>query len=314
MTLKAAPLAVDHIYKTFPKGKTKENVVAVKDVSFTINPGEIVAFLGANGAGKTTTIKLIAGLISPDSGEVRINGKNPLLDRSVYSEFSILLDQHKYAYARRRVADSLCSFGVLKGLSYARSKRRAQDLLHFVGLSEKADAECRTLSKGMEQKLNLAVCLISEPKLLLLDEPTNGLDVEATQQMIGRLRDLVTSCGLSILLTTHMLDVAQTMSDRVVVIDRGSIIAQDTTQALLKRFSGEIYKIRFSGKLSNSQQLALSKSAVVSSSDAEIILPGNSQKLYQVLALLQPLPIISVTTGDTSLTDVFLKLIGGSHV
>jgi ABC-2 type transport system ATP-binding protein len=177
----------------------------------------------------------------------------------------------------------------------------------LVGLQDKARARVRDLSRGMQQKLSIAVSLINNPKLLLLDEPTNGLDVEAAEQIKELLRDRAGN-GLAILLTTHQLDVAQEIADYVSIIRGGKIIAESSTEDLLSRFSGTAYVIRFDGDLGTVRE-ALLYSLDASIEDNSIYVRGNSDLLYEVLDIVRPNNILEVSRDDADLTQIFLTLI-----
>lgn len=281
-------------------------VNAVIDVSLSIKLGEILAFLGPNGAGKTTTIKMIAGLIVPDEGEVFIDGYD-VRSRYYKSRIGAVLEGNRNVYWRLNVRENLEYFGVLKGLTLRGAKERSKYLTERFGLSDKRDTAVRFLSRGMQQKVAIAVALIHRPRVLLLDEPTLGLDVEAAEEVKGLIKEEVRG-GCAVLLTTHQLDVAEALADRVSIIREGRVIAENSLQELLKQFSGEAYIVEFEGELSINQTRALSEmNAVVEGN--RVLFAGDYSDIYTIIEAIKPLKLRSVRQDGTTLTEVFLKLI-----
>jgi ABC-2 type transport system ATP-binding protein len=181
-------LEVDSLRKTFRYGN--KLVEAVRSVSLSLASGEVLAFLGANGAGKTTTIKMIAGLIRPDAGQVRIAGVDPHSNSQALQMLGAVLKGNRNLYWRLTPEENLEYFGVLKGLSCREARRRGRVLLERFGLLSKCHTTVQTLSRGMQQKLAIAVALIHQPQLLLLDEPTLGLDVDVMRSLTSLTRQL----------------------------------------------------------------------------------------------------------------------------
>ncbi|NEO00443.1 MAG: ABC transporter ATP-binding protein, partial [Moorea sp. SIO3I7] len=212
-------------------------VAAVRGLSLTIEPGEVLAFLGSNGAGKTTSIKMIAGLIRPDRGSVKIAGRDPHRHPHARRLVGAVLEGNRNLYWRLTPEENLEYFGVLRGLSQKIAHRQGLALLDRFGLLSKRHTPVQGLSRGMQQKLAIAVALVHQPRLLLLDEPTLGLDVEASQRVKTMVREMA-QAGCAILLTTHQLNVAQEIADRVAIIQQGQIIALEPTRQIIQRFSG----------------------------------------------------------------------------
>jgi ABC-2 type transport system ATP-binding protein len=298
-------LQTTNLAKTFLSGNKR--VEAVKDVSLAIAPGTILAFLGPNGAGKTTTIKMIAGILLPDTGTVLISGLDPNKNRSVYSRVGLVLEGSRNLYQQLSARENLEYFGVIKGLSIADAKIRTQELLEFFALTGKAKTRVSELSSGMQQKLTIGVALLNRPKLLLLDEPTNALDVESAEDIKKLMRQLAND-GLSILLTTHQLDVAQQVADRVAIIRSGQILIEEETASLVKRFSGDFYKVVLDGELAPAQLASLSALGV-SIEEKCLRFHGDTSVVYAVMAALKPTPILQLSKGDSDLSSVFLKLV-----
>jgi ABC-2 type transport system ATP-binding protein len=301
-------LEAHHLQKTYRQGG--KEVRAVVDVSLTLAAGEILAFLGPNGAGKTTTIKIIAGLIRPDAGSVRILGRDPHADPGALAQVGAVLEGNRNLYWRLTPLQNLEYFGVLRGLSPRTARQRGAELLETFGLGEKRDVAVQTLSRGMQQKVAIAVALLHQPALLLLDEPTLGLDVEAAQAVKSLIRQIAAS-GRAILLTTHQLDIAEALSDQVAVIERGIIIAQAPTQEMIRQFAGAAgsYRIELEQKLDPSRAERLAQQGVEILGSHQLRFSGSSETLYQVLEILKPLPLLRIKREEADLTHIFLKLL-----
>ncbi len=298
-------LETHELYKTFRSRKT--SVAAVRGVSLRVDAGQVLAFLGPNGAGKTTCIKMIAGLVWPDSGWVRVTGHDPTRDTRALRDIGAVLEGNRNVYWRLTPLENLVYFGVLRGLGHREAARRADALLERFGLADKRKTIVQNLSRGMQQKLAVAVAYLHQPQLLLLDEPTLGLDVEAAQAVKRLIRE-ISAEGHAILLTTHQLDVAEEISDHVAIIRQGEIIAEERTQTLIERFSGKSYTIEVQGILSSDLRAALARLGA-EVEDGRICYAGDPAGLWQVLELLKPLPLRRVAREHADLTEVFLKLL-----
>ena len=307
-------------------GRGKRQFEAVRGVSLSLCPGEVLAFLGPNGAGKTTTIKMIAGLIYPDAGWVRIAGKDPHRQPDALRGVGAVLEGNRNLYWRLTPLENLEYFGVLRKLPRRMARQRGLALLERFELTDKLKEPVRKLSRGMQQKIAIAVALIHEPNLLLLDEPTLGLDVEAGETVKTLLRQVAAS-GCAILLTTHQLNVAEELSDRVAVIRQGEIVAEKPTQELIRQFSARsAYRIEVEGVLDVSRRLALEKlgaqvndrvirfvpSAAKRQPSLSTSLSGLAAKrsadIYQIFNILDPLPLVDVRQDKADLTDAFFTI------
>jgi len=300
-------------------GSRKQSFEAVRGVSLKIASGEVLAFLGPNGAGKTTTIKMIAGLIRPDTGWVKIAGVDPHRQPQALRKVGAVLEGNRNLYWRLTPLENLEYFGVLRQMPRKLAKARGLELLDAFGLMDKCKEPVQKLSRGMQQKIAIAVALIHQPNLLLLDEPTLGLDVESGETVKQLVRQVAAS-GCAILLTTHQLNVAEELSDRVAVIRAGEIVAEQPTQALIRRFSkGAAYQIEFEGVIDAQQRTAIEQ--LGATVDGQLIryspvaagLEDQPQRasatLYKILETLNPLPLVEVRQNKADLTDVFLKLV-----
>jgi len=207
--------------------------LAVDGVSFELRPGEIVGVLGPNGAGKTTTVSMIAGLMRPDEGEVHIDGR-PLRDDTDPAKRRIgLVPQELALYDELSARDNLRFCGGLYGLSGRALDGAIGSALGLVGLQDRAAHRVGTFSGGMKRRLNLAAGLLHGPDILLLDEPTVGVDPQSRNAVFDNLEALKRQ-GKALLYTTHYMEEAQRLCDRIVIIDQGRIVAHDTLRGLLR--------------------------------------------------------------------------------
>ncbi|NEP15954.1 MAG: ABC transporter ATP-binding protein [Leptolyngbya sp. SIO4C1] len=305
-TASAVPTLVAHrLKKSYGRGKRRFE--AVRGVSLTIAAGEVLAFLGPNGAGKTTTIKMIGGLVRPDAGQVSIAGLDPHRQASALKQVGAVLEGNRNLYWRLTPLENLEYFGGLRQVPRRTARLRGRELLDQFRLADKQNTPVQKLSRGMQQKVAIAMALIHQPQLLLLDEPTLGLDVEASETVKALVRAIAAS-GCAILLTTHQLDVAEELSDRVAVIRNGELIAQQPTQTLIRQFSGSAYQIEVAGELDLERQRQLAELGAVIA-DQQITYAGSATELYRLLDILRPLPIQEIRQERADLTDVFLKLV-----
>jgi ABC-2 type transport system ATP-binding protein len=206
-------------------------LVAVDDVSFTVEPGQLVGLLGPNGAGKTTTVSVIAGLVTPERGDVLVGGKPMSGDTDPLKRKIGLVPQDLALYDELTARDNLRFFGALFGLSGAALERAMTSVLTLVGLADRAGERVKAFSGGMKRRLNLAAGLLHDPEILLLDEPTVGVDPQSRNAIFDNLEELKRR-GKALLYTTHYMEEAERLADRVVVIDRGKVVADDTLPGL----------------------------------------------------------------------------------
>jgi ABC-2 type transport system ATP-binding protein len=205
----------------------------VAGVSFSAAPGEILGLLGPNGAGKTTIVSMICGLVSPDSGNVTIAGQAIRGDTSDVKRRIGLVPQDLALYEDLSARGNLELFGALYGISGAQLRERCNQALDLVGLSDRAKDKPRTFSGGMQRRLNIACALVHDPDLLLLDEPTVGVDPQSRNAIFDNLLTLKAR-GKALVYTTHYMEEAERLCDRVVVIDHGKLVASDTLQGLYR--------------------------------------------------------------------------------
>ncbi len=211
--------------------------IAVDQISFTVNEGEIVGFLGPNGAGKTTAIRMVTGFLPPSAGRVRVAGKNLFAEPVAARREIGYLPENVALYPELRVREYLAYRARLEGITGGVARQAITETLRDCLLEEVADQIVGTLSKGFRQRVGLATAILHRPKVLVLDEPTVGLD---PKQIIA-IRELIRSLGRqrTLLLSTHILPEVELLCDRVMIIDRGRIVAEGTPQALRERWQGD---------------------------------------------------------------------------
>jgi len=218
--------------------KTYGNLKAVDDLTISIRKGEIFGFLGPNGAGKTTTILMFLGLTEPTQGMVRVCGFDPVKNPLNVKRRTGYLPEHLGFYEDMTARQNLLYVARLNGISEEEATSRIERALEEVGLEEVADRRVSTFSKGMRQRLGIAEVLIKEPELVLLDEPTIGLDPESTIHMLEMVRSLSRDRGMTVFLSSHLLDQVQRISDRVGIMIKGRLVAEGPIEELAKRKLG----------------------------------------------------------------------------
>jgi len=229
-------LEVSDLFKTFRVGFFRRRVDAVRGVSFEVREGEIFGLLGPNGAGKTTTLKVMMGLISPTGGAVRIMGR-PCSEPSARADVGFLPENpyfHEYLTPR----ELLDFYGRLGGLAAPKLQRRRDALIEQVGLAEAANRPLKKFSKGMLQRIGLAQALIGEPKLLVLDEPMSGLDPIGRKFVADLIADL-NRRGTTILFSSHILSDVERLCHRVVILNRGVVVAEGRLADLVGEGTGD---------------------------------------------------------------------------
>lgn len=225
-------MGVQHpIIETFHLGKLYGDKPAVDDVSFQVRSGEIFGFLGPNGAGKTTTIKMIVGLLRPSAGGVKVGGFDIVEQPTQAKAVCGYVPDSPNLYAKLTGRELLHFVGDMYSLDRRQTARRSEELLNLFGLAEAADDTTDSYSHGMRQKTSLAAALVHDPQALILDEPTVGLDPKSARLIKNILRQIADR-GAAVMLSTHILEIAQNMCDRIGIIDRGKLIASGTMQEL----------------------------------------------------------------------------------
>jgi ABC-2 type transport system ATP-binding protein len=207
---------------------------AVADVSLRVRAGELLGLLGPNGAGKSTTIGMLCGLITPDAGQVTIAGASIAADAAAYKRRLGLVPQDLALFDELGAAANIELFGALYGMRGDTLKRRALEVLAVVGLAERARDRPATFSGGMKRRLNIACALVHDPDVLLLDEPTAGVDPQSRNAIFDSLEALKRQ-GKALVYTTHYMEEAERLADRIVVVDHGRVVANGTQAELARR-------------------------------------------------------------------------------
>jgi ABC-2 type transport system ATP-binding protein len=286
-------------------------VTALDNVDLAIPRGSMFGLLGPNGAGKSTTINILAGLVRKTAGTARIwrhdIDKEPRAARAAIGIVPQELNMDPFFTPRELLELQAGLYGV------PRAERRTGEILEAVGLADKAHAYARTLSGGMRRRLMVAKAMVHAPPVLVLDEPTAGVDVELRQQLWNYIRQLNAE-GTTILLTTHYLEEAQELCDRIAIIDHGKVVAHDTTQALLSRLDAKAVTLTLT---TDPHPLP----TVLAALGFERVAPAKIRLRYQPSCTeLGPVieavtktgyTIVDITTEETSLQDIFLQLTSG---
>jgi len=285
---------------------------AVDHVSFEVQKGEIFGFLGPNGAGKTTTTRMLTGVIPLDAGTATILGYDIRSEPVQAKQRFGVVPETSNAYTDLTACQNLMLMGELYGLPRARAEKRSSDLLGMVGLLERKDQKVQAYSKGMKQRLILAMALIHEPELLFLDEPTSGLDVQSTQMILSLLRDL-NKQGTTIFLTTHNMEEANRLCHRVGIIRAGKIVAIDAPEKL-KTAIDRVHKIEVSFDREIPGDTLTSLSGVIMATrtgDKWQITADNRDTAIRSLVTFSKqnsATIVTLNTLAPSLDDAFLRL------
>jgi ABC-2 type transport system ATP-binding protein len=312
-------LKVDNLTKIYsaPEGK---QIKALDDISFEVPQGMIFGLLGPNGAGKTTTIKSICGLVQPDAGSISVMGWDVRRQRAkAMAQLAAVLEGNRNIYWRLTPRENLEFFAAIRGRKPGSLRKEISELLQVFGLEEKAKQPVRKLSRGMQQKLALAVTLVTGAPILLLDEPTLGLDVSASYEIRGILRRIVQEEQRTVIITTHDMNVVQDICQQVVIINDGRIVANDSIQHLMDLFQVRSYDLSV-GQLTTEQrqhleQLPYLQLVPVNSSWQISLDLENPASLWQALDILrqEQTPIESVNRKELNFEKVFMEILGGGQ-
>lgn len=295
-------IEVEHLRKVYG------DVVAVDDVSLTVEAGEIFGILGPNGAGKTTTVECVTGLRVPDSGAVRVLGLDPQSDRQELTERVGVQLQESALPAKLRVSEALALYE-----SFYHDPADVQELVRSLGLSGKQDAYFKELSGGQKQRLFIALALIGRPEVAVLDELTTGLDPQARRDT-WEFVEAVRARGVTVVLVTHFMDEAERLCDRVALIDRGKVVAAGTPSGLAADFGGDT-RLRFrpSGAFEDALLTSIPGVRAVERRQREHVVVSGSGDM--VADVVQALGASGIRADDlrvetTSLEDAFIALTG----
>ncbi len=308
----------DYIIETQNITKKFNGFTAVDGLSLQINRGEVFGFLGPNGAGKTTSIKMMVGLLKPTSGQVKIDGQDMRkLDKGIIG----VCPQELVLWDNLTCAESLKLMGDMYQVPKAITEERVKKLLDDLFLTDKADTLVKNLSGGMKRRLNLALGLVHHPQIVVLDEPSEGLDPQSRRVLWEYIRSLRDDEGKTVILTTHLMDEADRLSDRVAIIDHGKLLRLDTPDNLKKEIGeGDIVEITLSDseKISEVTEALKEIEDVLSvfEADGKVNLRGLNviSKLPQILENLEKnsINVADISMRHNTLEDVFIYLTGTS--
>ncbi len=302
------------------EGLTKRygDLVAVNNLSLDVYQGEVFGFLGPNGAGKTTSISMMCGLLKPDAGRVLVHGQ-PIAGGTADVRTQVgVCPQEIILWSHLTCIEQLQFIGEMYGVDRREARRRSEQLLEELGLVEKRNKQARTLSGGLARRLNLALALVHDPDIVALDEPEAGLDPQSRVAVRGYIKRLAQ--GKTVILTTHNMDEADRLADRVAIIDHGELLVLDTPRALKRSIGeGDVLEIELLGhETSHRQALAalagLNGRAVISAADGALHVraPNAVELLPQIVDDLKgaEVPFGELRLRQNTLEDVFIHLTG----
>ena len=300
-------LSSENLTKVYSKSnKLKQEVLALKNLSLEVKQGEIFGLLGPNGAGKTTFINILAGTVMKSSGKVTVWGydldKNP---RQVRTCIGIVPQEVNFDpfFSPKKLLELQAGFYGVK-----KEDRITDSILETVSLDKQANAYTRSLSGGMKRRLLIAKAMVHQPPILFLDEPTAGVDVELRQNLWGNVKKL-NKLGITIVLTTHNLNEAQEMCDRIAIINKGNLVALDTTQKLLERIESKI--IKFKVKDSKNFEKIKLDGVKFTKSNGQITASYDKNKIKfdQIIEEVKNnVEILDISTDEGDLEDIFLQV------
>jgi lipooligosaccharide transport system ATP-binding protein len=291
--------------------KTFGKIEAVRGVDVEVRRGEVFGFLGPNGAGKSTTVRMIACVSPRTGGELRVLGMDPNSQGPLIRARLGVVPQQDSLDNELTVRENLHIYGRYFGLSRAHVREKAAQLLEFAQLTDRADTPVEPLSGGMKRRLTIARALVNDPELLLLDEPTTGLDPQARHLLWDRLRRLKSS-GVTQILTTHYMDEAEQLCDRLVVMDEGRIVAEGSPAELIARYSSrDVVELRFeSGQMNGTaEKVAGLADRVETLPDRVLLYTADGEASLAAAHGRGVHPAASLVRRAT-LEDVFLRLTG----
>ncbi len=299
--------------------KRYKDVQALDGVSFAVREGEVFGLLGPNGAGKSTTVRTLATLTQPDSGRALVAGEDVVRNPNRVRSSIGYVAQDSGVDWEATGRENLMLQGRIQGLAGAPLRSRVGELLELVGLTEAADRIARSYSGGMKRRLDIAIGLVHRPRVLFLDEPTTGLDPEARAAMWVEVERLAAQESLTILLTTHYLEEADRLAERVAIVSRGKIVVEGTPEELKANLRGELVTVELvdlDGRLGEAVGIvaALDGASEVSGDGQNVRarVPNGAQAIPTILSTLdgRGFDVASVTTARPSLDDVYLHYTG----
>ena len=292
---------VNHLYKSYT-GKR-----AVEDLSFSVNPGEILGLIGPNGAGKSSTIKIILDFMKPDSGEVKIFGQQ--MDEACKNQIGYLPEE-KGLYKKLTAIDLILYFASLKGMDKSSAKEKADVLLRRTGMFESRKKKIKEMSKGMGQVIQFIVTIIHDPKLIIMDEPFSGLDPVNTELMKNIVSDLRDE-GKAIILSTHQMNQVEEICDRVLMVNDGSEVLYGSIEEVKARFRQHSVQVNVEGEIGDLPGVIEKK---LNKDSVELVLATDTTPQIILDRIReQGIDINRFEVKTPSLNEIFLKLAGADH-
>lgn len=301
---------IQNLQKSF-----KGNCV-LKDLSFTVQPGEILCILGPNGAGKTTTINILTAALHSDGGTILFKGTPIGKQLKAYKQTLGIVPQEISLYEELSAERNLRFFASLYGLRGAKLQQAVDEALAFAGLQERRHDKVKTFSGGMKRRLNIACAIAHHPELVIMDEPTVGIDPQSRNYILSSIQKLRAQ-NMTVIYTTHYMEEVETISTRILIMDHGALIAQGTKESLKADIENEkkyTIEVEENGQITHDDFFAIEgvKSANLQGNTIEITSLKGVENLDRIIALLvnRGEKIQNITSENASLETVFLKLTG----
>ncbi|WP_213453021.1 ATP-binding cassette domain-containing protein [Rhizomonospora bruguierae] len=300
------------------QGKQTKTVEAVRGVDLMVREGEIFGFLGPNGAGKTTTLRMLATLIEPDGGEATVAGADLRRQPGEVRKRIGYVAQGGSTWDECSAREELVVQARMYGIGKAEAQRRAVRALEAFQLTEYADRKCKTYSGGQRRRVDIALGIIHEPKIVFLDEPTTGLDPQSRAHMWDEVRRLRTE-GMTVFITTHYLDEADALCDRIAIMDHGEIVAEGTPAELKREVAGDVITVGVNGTTPQAAKLLdtadyVSRLETLDGGGLRLYVDAGATAIPQIMRTLEGAGIAlgSIELHRPSLDDVFLEKTGRS--
>ncbi|MDW7774844.1 MAG: ATP-binding cassette domain-containing protein [Methanosarcinales archaeon] len=287
--------------------KSYNSNTVIEDISFSVGPGEIFGLLGPNGAGKTTTLRMMLDIIKPDSGNIRVFGKKldpDSKDRTGY------LPEERGLYKKSKVIELLVYLAQLKGMTKIYAMEHAKSLLQSIGMSEHKEKKIEELSKGMQQKIQFIATIIHDPDLIVVDEPFSGLDPVNTQIIKNNLLEQK-KAGKTIILSTHMMEQAEVMCDRILMINKGMIVLDGKVRDIRNEHRNNSIFLEFEGNLASLKEIDLIENIISHGTYIEIF-PKEGHDIQSLIEdIVKRVRILRLEQSTPSLNDIFITIVKG---
>jgi len=313
--MKEIVLKVQNLKKTFGK---KDNVVnAINGISFNVHKGEIVGLLGPNGAGKTTTIKAICGLIEVDEGVVKVDNMQLKDNRSMYMKrVTAVFEGNRNIFWKLSILENI---DFVLSLQNMRSKDKKEEIYNYLrrfDLYDKREVQAGMLSRGMQQKLTILLALLKDCNIILLDEPTLGLDPKSSYEIRKLISSLVKNDDRTFIITTHDMNIVQNLCDKVIIMNHGSIVANDKIDRLMNLFKARKYSINIDKQLTVEQKVKFNQlgNVLVKDDDFQnqiIVESDMPEKFYSIMDILklENIVINNIDSQDLNFENIYMRIV-----